>query len=398
MPTPLLILSDAPTAGTGLGRITLDLATRIAQKMPETFRVATAGYAGIVSRHLPFQQYIFEGMDGFVTPTLPDIWRDWAGDEKGILLTIWDLSRLGWLTRPEMNCEIPILRDFLLAKPFRLWSYLPIDASGPQRKLTYPLAEALKGIDRPLAYGKWAAGVLDRTKGQEEGTAQFLPHGIDTTVFYERNRGLCRKMFISITQGCTILGNLGERITKDELLIGIVATNNSRKDFALGIQAIAFLMMTRKVRLWIKTDALERNWSIPALIVDYGLVDSTLITLGDMTDDQLAKAYSACDLTLGIGAEGYGYPIAESQACGTPCITGDYAGGAELIPPAQRINPIAFRHEGLFSHQRPVYNAADLAMGIMQFGDRRVTLDPQYDWNNLWPLWDKWLREGVHAP
>lgn len=100
----LAILSDAPTAGTGLGRITRDLASRIAINMSDVFDTCTIGYGGISSIHLPFHHYAAEGMDDdFIPPTLPEIWTDWAGKEKGILLTITDLARLGWLSVPETS-------------------------------------------------------------------------------------------------------------------------------------------------------------------------------------------------------------------------------------------------------------------------------------------------------
>src|SRR5580692_7833565 len=111
-PTPLLILSDAVTAGSGLGRITRDLATRIAENMGDYFRVATFGYGGVVSRHLPFHQYIAEGINNWMPPTLPEVWEDFAGNEKGILLSIWDISRLAWLLQPEMHCENHLMRQF----------------------------------------------------------------------------------------------------------------------------------------------------------------------------------------------------------------------------------------------------------------------------------------------
>lgn len=405
MPPPLLILSDAPTSGTGLGRITRDLATRIAQHMPDTFRVATAGYAGISSRHLPFHQYVMEGVRDFVCPTLPDIWRDWAGDEKGILMTVWDLSRMDWLMRPDMNCKIPALRDFLLSKPFQTWGYLPIDASCPHNRLSFPLAETLKGVDRVLTYGKWAAGVVDNTMyvaDEDKPQTAYLPHGVDSKVFYERNRGLCRKMFTSLTQGCTLMGNLGERIQKEEVLIGIVATNQARKDFAMGIEAVSLLAQKHKVRLWIKTDMLERHWSIPVLLVDYGLVDNTILTLGDMTDDKLAQAYSACDVTLGIGSEGFGYPIHESLFCGTPCITGDYAGAPEWMVGQTRqddepllVKPVTYRYEGLHSYKRPVFAAGDWVIKMENVIGKRTNHNGFIDWENLWTYWERWLREGV---
>lgn len=395
MPNPLLILSDAPTSGTGLGRITRDLATRIAQNMPETFRVATVGYGGVVSRHLPFHQYILEGTKDFVCTTLPEIWEDFAGNEKGVLLSIWDLSRLAWLSEPKTQCENARLRNFLMEKPFQKWGYFPVDAEGPHQRLTYPLMQAITGFDRVLAYGQWAAGILDRTADKPEGTTQYLPHGIDSSIFYERNRPLCRKMFISFTQACHLMGNLSERVKADETLIGIVGTNQARKDWALGIEAVAILARTHKVRLWVKTDVLERHWSIPALLVDYGLVDNTMISLGDMKDDQMAQAYSACDVVLGIAPEGFGYIHVESTACGTPCIVGSYAGGAELVPKEMHVYPESYRYEGVWSSRRPVFDAHNWADAMGRWIGKRTTLYPQYDWATLWPRWEQWLKEGV---
>ena len=89
MPTPLLILSDAPTAGTGLGRITRDIAKRIRADLSDVFEVATLGYGGSYSRSLDFPQYSMEMKDWRVF-NLPEVWRDFAGSRKGILMTIWD--------------------------------------------------------------------------------------------------------------------------------------------------------------------------------------------------------------------------------------------------------------------------------------------------------------------
>jgi len=58
--------------------------------------------------------------------------------------------------------------------------------------------------------------------------------------------------------------------TNHHTMVGIVATNQARKDFGLGIQAVSELARERKVILWIHTDELERHWSIPALVHDYG--------------------------------------------------------------------------------------------------------------------------------
>lgn len=403
-PVPLLILSDAPSSGTGLGRITKELATRIHIYMGDACRVATLGYGGPGSRELPFPQYAIEDIGEWIVPALPEVWQDFAGDQKGILFTIWDLSRLMWFAQParcEMLAGYPVLQQWLLKPPFERWGYLPIDAGGPNGKLTFPLHQTLLGYERLLAYGPWGEEVIAQTLGEEESRKRNLdyrPHGIDTAVFYPRDRGHCRFKFGSITGARTLLNRpqLGS-ILENEVLVGIVATNQARKDWALGIETAALLAKQRKLRLWIHVDKLEKYWSIPALLADYDLLDKAMISLGFLPDEAMAEAYSACDLTLGIGPEGWGFPLAESQACGTPVVTGSYAGGSDIVPKAMQVDPIAFRYEGIYSSTRPVFNAAHWAARAVQFLDRRVTLDPRYAWENLWPRWEAWFLGGFAA-
>lgn len=395
-PAPLMILSDSPSAGSGLGRIAGDLACRIAEKLPDTFRICTFGYGGVSSRHLPYHQYTMEGVNDWICPTLPEVWDDWAKNEKGVLLTIWDLSRLGWLLRPEKQCENQGIRDFLLKKPFQTWAYLPIDAEGPHGRLTFPLRETLKGVDRVLTYGKWAAGIVDRTLDRAEGTCEYLPHGIDSYTFYEHNRLTCRAFFPSITQSFTITGNPVSRIGADEVLVGCVCTNQTRKNLQLAIEAFSLIPNPRK-RLWIKTDILERHWSIPALLLDYGVAHQTCITLNSLTDSQMAQSYSACDITFAPGlGEGMGYPIFESLFCGTPCIHANYGGAPEWMNnPDLLINPIAYYYEGAYACKRPISSARDWADRAMTLVGKRCNHDGKIDWVNLWPLWENWLREGL---
>lgn len=403
-PVPLLLISDAPSCSSGLGRITRDLAVRIHANLSNIFRVGVLGYGGTGSRKFGFSQYMIEGMNDWMIPTLPEVWEDFAGQEKGIIFSIWDASRLMWFSQPN-RCEMlnayPVLRDWLIKAPFTRWGYFPIDAEGPNGKFSFPLNQTLLGFDRILAYGQWARDVIERSIG--EGNAQnqsldFRPHGIDTDIFYQHDRTESRYKFGSITGAQTLVKiPLLSSVMNDEILIGIVATNQARKNWALGIETAALVAKDRKVRLWIHTDVLERNWSIPSLLVDYGLVDKTMISLGYLADEEMARAYSACDVTLGIGPEGWGLPLGESLACGTPVITGNYAGGAEITPDEMHVEPIAYYREGLYACVRPVFNTKDWAEKVIRNLDKRATLDPQYAWNNLWPRWQSWFEEGLNG-
>ena len=403
-PTPLLIVSDAVTSSTGLARIALYIAKQTHEKLSDIFRVGTYGYGAPGSRHLGFQQYAMSQppeVSEFVLPELQSVWDDFAGNERGVILTIWDLSRLMWLGLPDKAPQLvayPDFRQWLIRKPFWKWAYLPIDATGPNDRLTFPLRKTLSGFDRVLAYSKWAEGVVNRSR-EIDLDLDNLPHGIDTDVFFESNRKLCRGQFFAKTGGTSIYG-LQKSIAADEVLIGIVATNQHRKDFSLGIQTVEILKKKgHKVRLWIHTDSLERYWSIPSRLIDAGIDKDTIVTLGQLPDENLAIAYSACDLTLGIGlGEGFGFPVFESLACGTPCIHGNYGGAPEhggLHP----INTNVYREEGLYSCLRPVYDPHNWAVAAEAIINTktRAALPAHLDWKNLWPRWEEWLKKGVNV-
>jgi len=147
-PIPLLLVSDSPAAPTGLGRITRELAVRIHENLGDTFRLATLGYGGNYSSRFKWPQYQISRLEAWSVPDLPRVWKDFAGDEKGIILTIWNPSWLPWLADPEKLAP-GTLKDFLKTKPFERWGYFPVDAEGPNGKLPAEVEMVIKGFDRP---------------------------------------------------------------------------------------------------------------------------------------------------------------------------------------------------------------------------------------------------------
>ena len=393
MPRPLLILSDSPASTSGLGRITRDLALRIHEHMSDVFKVGCLGCGGNpASPALPFPVYEIHDMKEWVVTELPDVWRAFAGDQRGILLVIWDASRLLWLSHPDSYCHDVKLWKFLMSKPFDLWTYSAIDAEGPNGKLSVLLKHVLSAFDRVLAYSEWSARILERTF-DDGRIIEALPHGIDTAVFRPRGRDKARRKFGELVCG----GEADElRIADGKFLVGIVATNQARKDYGTAFAALAELAKIKDVMAWIRVDTLERFWSISALTYDYNLHNRLIISLGALTDEQMTWAYSACDVTWGIGlGEGWGYPLYESLACGTPCIHGNYAGGAEWLQREYKIEPVAFRQEGSFACVRPVYGANQWVEATLRIAGERATLPNELDWSNLWPRWEEWLRKGT---
>ena len=384
MPTPVLFLSDAVSCSSGLARITRDLATRLHENCSDAFDVASVGYGGPGRRDTPFKEYHVSSVDNWLVPELPQIWDDWARGREGTLHVIWDASRLYWLGMPTL-CPQPHLRKFAERKDVKKWIYGAIDAEGPNGKVPSRIAQTYKVFDRVIDYSAFSSKIT--------GNPDHLPHGIDTKVFYPRDHKQARELFMQ-------KGFLG--LTRDSLLVGIVATNQARKNWQLGIETCKILLdKGHDLRVWCHADVIDRYWSIGNLIVDYGLASRAAVTIERFTDEQLAWMYSACDVTLGIGPEGWGYPLCESLACGVPVITGNYAAQAEYVPKEYLVDPIAFFYEGAYCSKRPVFNASEWAdkveaASLESSQVARKSLLPEWiDWKNLWPAWEKWFKEGL---
>jgi glycosyltransferase involved in cell wall biosynthesis len=389
----IVSFSDHPAAFSGLARIHRDLATRI--YMDKDFRIATLGYGSPGSSKLPFQQYSWAQRPDFIPTELPYIWKDFCPD-GGVLFTIGDIQRFLPLADGKFNPDEKFrqwMEHIRAFKKLELWGYFPIDACSVGGKLGPQLGHTLSCYDRVIVPSVWAQEVVKKTLPNMN--CDVLPHGIDTSVFKPYDRKIAQDNLGSVFDSAIQWPRQMIEVPDEAVWIGIVATNQPRKDWALGIQTVAELAKKRPVFLWAHTDTLKRDygWSILELISDFGLLGSSMVTMGNLPDRSMALAYSACDVTLGIGlGEGFGYPIAESLACGVPCIHGNYAAAKEWLPLDMKVEPIAWRMEGPLSMIRPVMHRADFARAVEANIGVSATLPAALDWNNLWPRWAEWLK------
>lgn len=361
---PVLVLGDAPNSTSGLARIARDL-TGILYGMG--IKVGQLGF-GYDGSPWPWPCYPVQDGEQWARGDLLRTW-DWhCGGEDGVLLTVWDPSRCF----ETAGVQLPGLGS-------QRWGYFAVDSySAVGEWLSGPAAEALKVYHRVLGYGAWGARILKNTLKSQK-PVQWLPHGIDTQVF--RPRGQRRRY------------------------VGIVATNQHRKDWGGAVAAAAETGMP----LWAHIDSLiGPAWSLPQLLEDYGFgATNCVVTQGGLIDDALAEMYSRCLVTIAPGlGEGFGYPVAESLACGTPVIHGDFGGGAELVPTQEwLVEPHSMRQESCYNVYRPVYRpgsvsgAAECAAEWMRREEKVVEgycrgAVAALDWQALGPRWLSWFRAG----
>ncbi len=378
--TPLLIVGDGPQEPTGLGRIHRDLAARIVASDLPVELVSVGGTTPptwSAWRHFPLNP----SNEDWGAAQVEAYYKDLFGDRPGVVWVIWDPGRL-WA---YVN----------LALPVETWAYMAIDAVNQNGTLAGPAAEAIRRVDRVLAYGSWAAQVAKTVVGRN---VSYLPHGIVPEA-YQQEVDLD---FVSRT--------LGRYYKPGQLLVGCVATNQPRKDLGMFTQTLKALRARGyNVYGWLHTDTLIKAWSVQQLAEDADLLRRLTVTTDTFGDYDLAMLYAACDLTIAPGlGEGFGYPIVESLAAGTICLHGDYAGGVELLPKTEwRIPMRESRLEGVYALQRPVFRVEDWANAAERALEWRDAVGrdlakaycrgsvAHLAWDRLWPRWQGWIRQGI---
>jgi glycosyltransferase involved in cell wall biosynthesis len=282
------------------------------------------------------------------------------------------------------------LKEFLLSKPFQRWGYFPIDASGPNGFVASDIAKSFQGFDRSLAYTRWAAGLIDKTLAPENPT-EHLPHGLDGTVFRPMDRKEARETFVEC-----VTGKSGFALKDDILMLGVVATNTPRKDWGLTFEVCGELLKRgQNIGLWAHCAISQGYWDLIELATMFGMKDRIVFSSERLSDESMAWCYSAMDVTLGIGSEGWGYPSAESLACGVPHITCNYASSPEIVPEEFLVDPVTFRMEGPGCSYRPVFKPADWAEKIIESKGKTAMLAAELYWENLWPRWQEWILKGL---
>lgn len=230
-----------------------------------------------------------------------------SGDPKGCLtITLMDV----WVLQNQF------LGDLNLA------SWVPVDHDPvPPRVLEYFKMHNAK----PIAMSKFG-----RDKLREAGLDPlYIPHGVDTSVYRP----------VADTDGAReALG-----IPKDAYVVGMVANNQGfsppRKAFPEVFEAFAkFREKRRDAILYVHTEksGVRQGLNLEALARMFGIEGAVYfppqieLELG-IDAQSMAELFSLIDVLANPSyGEGFGIPIIEAQACGTPVIVNDCTSMPEL--------------------------------------------------------------------
>jgi D-inositol-3-phosphate glycosyltransferase len=303
----LLWHSNAPHSPTGYGNQTALFTARL----KEHYGVGISAFYGLEGNLLPWNGMpVYPGLGKtHGNHTIREHARVHFGDLRAgtvfSLMDVWVLDPAVW---GQLNaaCWVPV--DHEPAPP--------------------PVIGFLKASAAvPVAMSRFGERMLDDA-GLEP---LYVPHAVDCSHYRPRDRAKARAEL---------------KMPKDAFVVGMVAANKgsmpSRKCFPEALTAFklfreshpeALLYLHTEVSgLFEGVDLLELCRAVGVDLDSVLFPDQYRMVHLPYPAEHMAKVYSAMDVLLSPSmGEGFGIPVIEAQACGTPVIVSDFSSQPELV-------------------------------------------------------------------
>jgi glycosyltransferase involved in cell wall biosynthesis len=304
MSTKLLWHSNAPWAPTGYGQQTAEFTPHLA----DHYDVAISSFYGLEGAPRGWKGIpVLPGMGGeYGSQTMLDhAGRFFDGNLRaGTVFTLLDVWVLDAAKAAQLNmaCWVPVDHD-------------------PAPPLVVDFFAQSGAV--PVAMSKFGQRMLGRLD------PLYVPHGIDTGIYRPFDETDAR----------------GGSFPEDAFVVGMVAANKgrpSRKGFAQALAAFArFARDHDDAYLYLHTlldPNLAGGENIPALMRSLEIPldrvrvsDQYAMLYKPYPAEDMARIYSALDVLLNPAlGEGFGIPVLEAQACGTPAIVTDFSAMQEV--------------------------------------------------------------------
>lgn len=318
-PRAILWSSNSPYTATGYGQQTEQVTTRLHAAGHKVAIASNYGLEGTVTEWRGIKHFA-RGFDLYSNDVVPAHYMAWAHENQDLeplLVTLFDT----WVFKGQQWDLVD-----------NIASWVPIDHTPCPPDV---LAWCARPNVTPIAMSKFGKAMLDRA-GIE---SVYVPHAIDTTVFKPTQK--------FDAGGKRMTGREFMEIPSDAYVVGTNSANkggrqgHNRK--ALPEMFLAFGMWAKKrddVFLYVHTEdkgamgginlrELAAACGIPADRLVF--VDQYAYRTG-IPQNILAAIYTDIDVLLqpSLG-EGFGIPVIEAQACGTPVIVNNATAQPELV-------------------------------------------------------------------
>ena len=304
MSKPVIIVSNTPLAPTGYGQQTKQLAIRM--KADGITVGVAANYGAPTNMEVEGIQIYAEGLIKYANDSGPENIA-MAASQGGFGITLFDV----WVAINEAYHSLPIV------------AWVPIDHDPvPPRVAEWCIKGGNKMI---IAMSKHGEQALLKA-GVPRDRLRYIPHAIDTKV-WSADGPTCRNVL---------------RVPEDAHLTVITAMNKGkRKSFPEMLKAWALFAEARKdAYLYLHTDRfghldginlipLLRTIKAPEDRIRW--VNSSQMRAGIAAETLASIMRSSDVLLLASRGEGFGIPVIEAQAVGTPVIVTDWTAQPELV-------------------------------------------------------------------
>jgi len=240
--------------------------------------------------------------------------RDFEADAVITLIDVWTQHGVGERVAPA-----------------KWLPWFPVDGAPVAARVR----AALDTAHRPLVYSRWGLEELHKA-GVER--ALYVPHGVEPKTFRvldEAERAHWREEWFPGVEHLT-------------LMVAANKGSDDRKHFQGNLRAwAAFAAGKPQARLYVHTEAGTRfgGYDLTELARELGILDRVVFAdqrqywMG-YPENVMVALYNCADaLIAGSKSEGFGLPILEAQACGTPVVTTDFASMSELVMWGERVAP-----------------------------------------------------------
>jgi len=297
----------------------------------------------------------------------------------------------------------PRIRDVVIERTIdklktltSLWMYYPFDSADVYEGA----AELLSEMHTRIAMSKFGQRLLKKKAGLD---SFYIPHGVDTLVYRPLPEG--------------VINEIKKRHNIDgKFIIGSVFRNQTRKLPTKLLKAFKLFAEDKKdVLLLLHTDAQDpqgqnlNDFIDKRIKLDRSKVKFTGMNfISGVSNHEVNLLYNVMDIhALSTTGEGFGLPIIESHAAGTPNVITDYTTSRELLDDGRFGQLVKVKEfiEGQMNTSRAIVDVEHMADCFEKYYNkpnlvkkhgklaREFTIE-HYNWEKVLRMWIELIQFG----